>query len=56
MAEPKPVGVLEVLGDIAYGEVQGTLRNWGGLGGYGREDDPDPVDVGSGSVPRSVVV
>ncbi len=55
MAEPKPVGVLEFLGDIARGEVQGTLRNWGGLGGYGREDDPDPVDVGSGPVPRSVV-
>ena len=55
MAEPKPVGVLEFLGDIPYGEVQGTLRNWGSLGGFTREDDPDPVDVGSGPVPRWVV-
>ena len=55
MAEPKPVGVLEFLGDIPYGEVQGTLRDCGSLGGFTREDDPDPVDVGSGPVPRSVV-
>ena len=56
MTEPKQVDVLQFLGDIAYGEVQGTLRYWGSLGGFTREDDPDPVDVGSGPpVPRSVV-
>lgn len=55
MAELPPARVVEFLGGIPPGEVRCLLARVGGLGGRGREGDPDPVDVGSGPVPRSAV-
>ena len=55
MAELPPARVVEFLGGIPPGEVRCLLARVGGLGERGREGDPDPVDIGSGPVPRSAV-
>ena len=43
MAELPPARVVEFLDDIPPGEVRCLLVRVGGLGGRGREGDPDPV-------------
>ena len=55
MAELPPACVVEFLGGIPPGKVRCLLARVGGLGGRGREGDPDPVDVGSVRVPRSAM-
>ena len=52
---PMDSKVVGVLGEIARGELRWYLTLLQGLGGRGRDDDPDPVDVGSGPIPRAVV-
>ena len=49
-----PERVAGFLGEIPGGELRCELAHLG-LGGRGRDGDPDPVHVGSGAVPRFAV-
>ena len=49
-----PARVVEYLGATSPGELRCWLARLG-LGGLYRTDDPDPLDVGSGPVPRLAV-
>ena len=55
VADLTPAEVARYLGEIRPGELGWWFTVWGGLGGRNREDDPDPIDVGSGPVPRYAV-
>ena len=44
-----------LLGELKPGELRWWMTVQGGMGGRGRDDDPDPIDVGSGPVPRYAV-
>ena len=55
MADLTAAEVARCLGEVKPGELRWWFTVWGGLGGRNREGDPDPIDVGSGPVPRYAV-
>ena len=55
MADLTAAEVARCLGEMKPGELRWWFTVWGGVGGRNREGDPDPIDVGSRSVPRYAV-